>query len=277
MGNLLLNSLEIRNFRGFHHLQIEHLGRVNLIVGKNNIGKSSLLEALLLYARKAPPGLLWEILGVHDESKQSSSNRYVDIEEMLSALKYLFYGRGDLKSQLDPIQIGPINSYDDTLSVAINWYTTQIDEEGNPRTRPLQPEECTTTENLTPRFIIQVGGQPKVYYSLNFDTFTAPSTASRKFRRSLETDKRPFVGPVKGPIGRAIVVSNKGQDAGTQLLHGEATEPGKQATNQDREPDLNLVEKGDCVGECRRSEYDGLCRRERPRGCSCWRDGRFCL
>jgi hypothetical protein len=150
MGNLLLNSLEIRNFRGFHHLQIERLGRVNLIVGKNNIGKSSLLEALLLYARKAPPGLLWEILAVHDESKQSSSNRYVDIEEMLSALKYLFYGRGDLKSQLDPIQIGPINSYDDTLSVAINWYTTQIDEEGNPRTRPLQPEEYTTTENLTP-------------------------------------------------------------------------------------------------------------------------------
>jgi len=75
-----------------------------------------------------------------------------------------------------------------------------------------------------------------------------PSTASRKFRRSLETDKRPFVGPVKGPIGRAIVVSNKGQDAGTQLLHGEATEPGKQATNQDREPDLNLVEPGTVSG-----------------------------
>src|SRR5712692_4866480 len=74
------------------------------------------------------------------------------------------------------------------------------------------------------------------------------STASRKFRRSLETDRRPFVGPVKGPIGRAIVVSNKGQDAGTQLLHGEATEPGKQATNQDREPDLNLVEPGTVPG-----------------------------
>ncbi|GAC1393566.1 MAG: hypothetical protein NVS4B11_00190 [Ktedonobacteraceae bacterium] len=47
MGDLILPSLEIRNFRGFHHLQIERLGRVNLIVGKNNIGKTSLLEALL--------------------------------------------------------------------------------------------------------------------------------------------------------------------------------------------------------------------------------------
>jgi hypothetical protein len=60
--------------------------------------------------------------------------------------------------------------------------------------------------------------------------------------------RRPFVGPVKGPVGRAIVVSNKGQDAGAQLLHGEATEPGKQATNKDREPDLNLVEPGTVSG-----------------------------
>ncbi|TMD42338.1 MAG: hypothetical protein E6I93_20170, partial [Chloroflexi bacterium] len=36
MGNLILNSLEIRNFRGFQHLKIERLGRVNLIVGKND-------------------------------------------------------------------------------------------------------------------------------------------------------------------------------------------------------------------------------------------------
>ena len=44
MGKLLLDSLEIQNFRGFHHLQIEKLGRANWIVGENNIGKSSLLE-----------------------------------------------------------------------------------------------------------------------------------------------------------------------------------------------------------------------------------------
>ncbi len=60
--------------------------------------------------------------------------------------------------------------------------------------------------------------------------------------------RRPFVGPVKGPIGGAIVVSNKGQDAGAQLLHGEATESRKQATDQDAEPDLNLVEPGTVSG-----------------------------
>ncbi len=48
MGNLILNSLEINSFRAFEHLQIERLGRVNLIVGKNNVGKTSLLEAIQL-------------------------------------------------------------------------------------------------------------------------------------------------------------------------------------------------------------------------------------
>src|SRR5438270_5113095 len=116
MGNLILNSLEIRNFRGFRHLQIERLGRVNLVVGKNNVGKSSLLEALLLYARKASPMLIWELLGIRDERRLSASQRYVEIEDMLSALKYLFYGRKNVKASVEHIQIGPVHSQDDTLS-----------------------------------------------------------------------------------------------------------------------------------------------------------------
>ena len=44
MSTLILNSLEIHNFRAFRDLKIEHLGRVNLLIGKNNVGKTSLLE-----------------------------------------------------------------------------------------------------------------------------------------------------------------------------------------------------------------------------------------
>jgi AAA15 family ATPase/GTPase len=51
--DLILNSLEIRRFRCFRELRIERLGRVNLIVGKNHVGKSALLEALRAIVRKA--------------------------------------------------------------------------------------------------------------------------------------------------------------------------------------------------------------------------------
>src|SRR5437763_1762964 len=116
MSNLILNSLEIRNLRGFRHLQIERLGRVNLIVGKNNIGRSSLLETLQLYARRAStPTFIWEILQKRNEIRQP----FVNVEDMLSTLKYLFYDRKDIRPGLEPIQIGPINAPSETLSIAV--------------------------------------------------------------------------------------------------------------------------------------------------------------
>ena len=73
MGTLILNSLEISNFRGFRHLQIERLGRVNLIVGKNNVGKSNLLEALQMYARRASaPTIISEVMETSKEIRQPS-------------------------------------------------------------------------------------------------------------------------------------------------------------------------------------------------------------
>lgn len=47
----MLDSLHIKNFRCFEDLTIPSLGRVNLIVGKNNSGKSTLLEAIAVFAQ----------------------------------------------------------------------------------------------------------------------------------------------------------------------------------------------------------------------------------
>lgn len=49
-GNGMFESLRIRNYRVFDDLEIDDLARINLIGGKNNSGKSSLLEAIFLLA-----------------------------------------------------------------------------------------------------------------------------------------------------------------------------------------------------------------------------------
>ncbi len=46
----MLKRLQIRNFRGFNALEINQLSGLNLIAGKNNSGKTSLLEAIFLLA-----------------------------------------------------------------------------------------------------------------------------------------------------------------------------------------------------------------------------------
>lgn len=63
----MLDSLLIKNFRALEHLKVPKLGRINLLVGKNNSGKSSVLEALRLYAGCAQRPLLEAIARGHDE------------------------------------------------------------------------------------------------------------------------------------------------------------------------------------------------------------------
>ena len=53
----MLERLHIRNYRVFNDLTIDRLSRINLIAGKNNSGKTSLLEAIFLLAGGGNPQL----------------------------------------------------------------------------------------------------------------------------------------------------------------------------------------------------------------------------
>ena len=194
MGDLILNSLEIRNFRGFQHLTIERLGRVNLIVGKNNIGKLSLLEALQLYAQRGVPTLIWQFLRSRDELSSNRSTERMDrseeLERLLSSLKYLFYGRKGIKNQLDPIQIGPINSPDEMLHIVVNWYAEEMDEQGRVKRQLLEPDQYSSVDNPVPRFTIQMGKEFKIDYPLN----PSPLSLSRLVPLELKELNNVFVG-----------------------------------------------------------------------------------
>lgn len=50
-------NLEIKNFRGIDHLSIDDFSRVNVFLGQNNSGKSSVLEAITLISGMSNPYL----------------------------------------------------------------------------------------------------------------------------------------------------------------------------------------------------------------------------
>jgi AAA15 family ATPase/GTPase len=64
----MLESFQIRNFRLFRHLEVGKLGRINLVVGKNNAGKSTFLDAVELYASNAASTVLLDLV----ESRQET-------------------------------------------------------------------------------------------------------------------------------------------------------------------------------------------------------------
>jgi AAA domain, putative AbiEii toxin, Type IV TA system/AAA ATPase domain len=68
MSKPLLDSLEIKGYRCFDNLKIEKLSQVNLIVGKNNVGKTALLEALWIYVNQGGNALP-EILNSRNEDR----------------------------------------------------------------------------------------------------------------------------------------------------------------------------------------------------------------
>ena len=58
----MLERLHIRNYRVFNDLKIDQLSRINLIAGKNNSGKTSLLEAIFLLSGAGNPRLALTVM-----------------------------------------------------------------------------------------------------------------------------------------------------------------------------------------------------------------------
>ena len=80
-------NIEINNFRGINHLRIEDFSRVNVLLGQNNSGKSSILECLIMLMGMSNPDLPQMINSLRARSFSSFSD-----------LSYIFRN-GDLKTK----------------------------------------------------------------------------------------------------------------------------------------------------------------------------------
>lgn len=56
----MLHTLTLDNYRGFQRYQLRNLGRVNLLVGPHNCGKTSVLEAVQILVSRGDPRVLIE-------------------------------------------------------------------------------------------------------------------------------------------------------------------------------------------------------------------------
>lgn len=67
MSDLHIPNLTIKNFRGIDDLWIPHLGRVTLVVGRNGVGKTNVLDAIRAYATRGAVSDIWNLLEDRDE------------------------------------------------------------------------------------------------------------------------------------------------------------------------------------------------------------------
>ncbi|PGH39425.1 MAG: hypothetical protein CRN43_09130 [Candidatus Nephrothrix sp. EaCA] len=160
----MLNSLVIKNFRNLKNLKIDSLGRVNLIVGKNNIGKSSLLEATGIYATRGEPRFIYDLLEARGEADERAEGKADEAEANKRMLSSLFTNRAlGFEDSEGAISIGPIfeeeGSSHATVLLQFFKFTEKRDEEGFLRTNRVPASSQTMENQMT---AIRIGFEIKV-------------------------------------------------------------------------------------------------------------------
>lgn len=148
----MLKSLKIENFRGFETLELKQFGRINLLVGENNCGKTSILEAIqLLCSRGNLEPLSQLMIGrgevlIDDERKISSYRKDVlDVCHLFCGHNLTLDSKFTISSGNDRIecsidiyesqeieQVSLLSNDDDdfqdssqNLAMSLNWFSSQ--------------------------------------------------------------------------------------------------------------------------------------------------------
>ena len=120
----MLSSLKIENFRIFEKLIIPKLGRVNLITGKNNTGKSSLLEALRILSTKGRPAVLQSIADGHDEVGNPAAG---SSERRFTVFQNFFTGRRFPEVDDQSIYVGDLDA-SSFVEISHSLFVSEIEE-----------------------------------------------------------------------------------------------------------------------------------------------------
>jgi len=138
--SLKITSISLKGFRTFRELEIQRLGRVNLITGKNNTGKSSLLEALRLFAWNGAPTMIQSISREREEIPVDldQGKTAEELERMFLAISSLFRGFPQLSEKPEPIVVATSGDSYMKLTLDLDWIVKKRDEDGN--TRLVRPQ-----------------------------------------------------------------------------------------------------------------------------------------
>lgn len=145
--NLHLPSLSITGFRGIANLSIPRLGRVTLVTGENNTGKTSILEGVRLLTEESSLEVIREILRFREEDILGLSENRDSQGGAAFLVSALFHGFPDLSGDLQPIILSCCDGSRKML-VEVKWYSERTGEDGSSRLIPLEQEPSERYEAI---------------------------------------------------------------------------------------------------------------------------------
>jgi energy-coupling factor transporter ATP-binding protein EcfA2 len=118
------HDLRIKNFRGFREFSMSGLGRLNLLVGSNNCGKTTVLEAIHFLSVPGSPSPVWQAQLRRGELIEGVSDRQLDVSRLVHGYRLEegsgFYlagdspgGRQELAAVFIPRELGAWKNFDE--------------------------------------------------------------------------------------------------------------------------------------------------------------------
>lgn len=149
----MLKSFSVKNFRLFRSLQVQDLAQLNLLVGKNNTGKSAFLEAVRLLVEDASPQMLWDLVTSRQESRRGRVE-VIGGEEAGSPIRHLFPGHR-LPDLGEEGIVLVSEEQGQRLHVCTAAYRSHFDEEeGAQRRTRVEPPEVDLTDPEIELFLV---------------------------------------------------------------------------------------------------------------------------
>lgn len=94
-------TIEVEDHRGLHGVRLDDIGRINIIVGINNAGKTSLLEAVYLLTHQTDPRGLLEVVRRRTRTDGNATATFVDRLPDAARLRARFDLRDDGETRVE--------------------------------------------------------------------------------------------------------------------------------------------------------------------------------
>ena len=123
----MLDSLHIKNYRCLKELKIPSLARVCLLTGRNNTGKSTILEAVAIYASRGRFDFIRNLLKQHGEEVTKGNFNGNSLEDDIKILSSLFTDRPTRLDENEDIFIGDHDVSEKEISVEAKFVSLGIE------------------------------------------------------------------------------------------------------------------------------------------------------
>lgn len=181
-----IRHLEIEGFRALSDLSVAPFGRVNLITGKNNAGKSSLLEAIRILVTGGALRTLFEILNYREELGPAAESERVYLPTDLAPFCNLFTGFPNLASSKHGFSLaaeGALPASVSRIAASIGWFIRRSDPDRQAFSYEPAAADLFGDVDAFPALNLDIGGRQRV---------VPLDRLQRRFPMRAEADATPF-------------------------------------------------------------------------------------